>query len=388
MSEQLYESILETLTQTDKGTFGRLLVKIINEVSKIERANALGAEPYERNESRRGYANGFKDKTMRTTLGNLKFSVPQVRGDIEFYPTALEKGIRSEKAMKIAMAEMYINGVSTRKVTSIFEAMCGVEVSSSEVSRAAKMLDEEFFAWRNRAIGEIKHIVLDARYEKVRESGAIVDRALFSAIGVTATGHRMVLGVSVSSSEAEVHWRKFLESLLARGMHGLLSVTSDAHSGLKSALRQVLPSVPWQRCQFHLQQNAQAYVPKVSMRSEVASDIRMVFNAPDICEANRYLKQIVEKYSMSAPKLSVWMETNIPEGFTVFTLPKERQKKLRTSNSMERLNRELHRRTRVVSIFPNDSALERLATGILIEISEEWESGKCYMKMDAEVDGK
>ncbi len=246
------------------------------------------------------------------------------------------------------------------------------------------MLDEEFDKWRNRALGEIRHLVLDARYEKVREGKVVIDKALFTAIGVTATGHRIILGVSVGSSEAEVHWRGFLESLQSRGMHGLESVTSDAHSGLKAALQQVLPSVPWQRCQFHLQQNAQSYVPKKSMKSEVAADIRTVFNAPDICEANRYLKNIVEKYAKSAPKLSEWMELNVPEGLTVFSLPKERQRKLRTSNSIERLNREIKRRTQVVSIFPNESSLERLATGLLIEISEEWESGRRYMKMETE----
>jgi putative transposase len=386
MSEQLYKSVIETFAQHGTSGFGGVLVQFLNEVMKYERVEHLQAQPYERSESRSGYANGFKDKTLRTTMGPLTFAIPQVRGGTGFYPSALEKGIRSERAMKIAMAEMYINGVSTRKVTEIFEAMCGIEVSSSEVSRATKLLDEEFQTWRNRALGEIRHLVLDARYEKVREGGVIIDKALFVAVGVTATGHRMVLGVSVSSSEAEVHWRKFLESLTARGMHGLESITSDAHSGLKAARKQVLTAVPWQRCQFHLQQNAQSYVPRKSMKSEVAADIRTVFNAPDLCEANRYLKQIVEKYTKSAPKLSEWMEQNIPEGLTVFSLPKERQKKLRTSNGIERLNREINRRTRVVSIFPNDAALERLATALLIEVSEEWETGKRYMTMGTEDD--
>lgn len=384
MSEQLYESILETLAKNGTNGFGGVIIKLINEVMRYERSEHLQAQPYERSETRIGYANGFKDKTLRTTMGPLTFAIPQVRGGEGFYPTALEKGLRSERAIKIAMAEMYINGVSTRKVTDIFEAMCGIEVSSSEVSRATKMLDEEFATWRNRALGEIRHLILDARYENVREGGVIIDKALLIAVGVTATGHRMVLGVSVSSSEAEVHWRKFLESLAARGMHGLESITSDAHAGLKAARKQVLPAVPWQRCQFHLQQNAQAYVPKVAMKSEVATAIRTVFNAPDLCEANRYLKLIVEKYAKSAPKLSEWMEENIPEGLTVFSLPKERQKKLRTSNGIERLNREIKRRTRVVSIFPNDAALERLATALLIEISEEWETGMRYMKMGSE----
>ncbi|MCP4270149.1 MAG: IS256 family transposase [Candidatus Brocadiaceae bacterium] len=384
MSDQLYESALQILTTDGSEGFKNVLVKILNEVMKYERSAVLNAQPYERTEKREGHANGFKNKSMRTTLGKLDFDIPQVRGDVEFYPTGLEKGLRSERALKSAMAEMYINGVSTRKVTRVFEKMCGVSVTSDEVSRATKLLDEEFSLWRNRALGKISHLIIDARYEKVREGRVVVDKALLVAVGVTPEGKRSVLGLSVSSNEGEVHWRTFFESLQKRGMHGLESITSDAHTGIRAARRSVFPSVPWQRCQFHLQQNAQAYVPRVSMREEVARDIRIILNAPDLEEAERYLAQAVEKYSISAPRLSEWMEENIPEGLTVFSLPQCRRKKLRTSNGIERLNREIKKRTKVVSIFPNDASLERLATAILIEISEEWETGRKYMKMNLE----
>jgi putative transposase len=384
MSDQLYESALQILTTDGSEGFKNVLVKILNEVMKYERSAVLNAQPYERTEEREGHANGFKNKSMRTTLGKLDFDIPQVRGDVEFYPTGLEKGLRSERALKSAMAEMYINGVSTRKVTRVFEKMCGVSVTSDEVSRATKLLDEEFSLWRNRALGKISHLIIDARYEKVREGRVVVDKALLVAVGVTPEGKRSVLGLSVSSNEGEVHWRTFFESLQKRGMHGLESITSDAHTGIRAARRSVFPSVPWQRCQFHLQQNAQAYVPRVSMREEVARDIRIILNAPDLEEAERYLAQAVEKYSISAPRLSEWMEENIPEGLTVFSLPPCRRKKLRTSNGIERLNREIKKRTKVVSIFPNDASLERLATAILIEISEEWETGRKYMKMNLE----
>lgn len=384
MSDQLYESALQILARDGSEGFKNVLVKILNEVMKYERSTVLNANPYERTEHREGHANGFKNKTVRTTLGKLDFAIPQVRGDVEFYPTGLEKGLRSERALKSAMAEMYINGVSTRKVTRVFEKMCGVSVTSDEVSRATKLLDEEFTLWRNRPLGKICHLIVDARYEKVREGCVVVDKALFVAIGVTPDGKRSVLGLSVSSNEGEVHWRAFFESLQKRGMYGLESITSDAHSGIKAARKTVFPSVPWQRCQFHLQLNAQAYIPRVSMREEVASDIRTILNAPDITEAERYLNITVEKYSQSAPRLSEWMEENIPEGLTVFSLPQSRRRKLRTSNGIERLNREIKKRTKVVSIFPNDASLERLATAILIEISEEWETGKTYMKMDLE----
>jgi transposase-like protein len=384
MSDQLYESALHILATDGNEGFKNVLVKLLNEVMKYERSSVLNAQPYERTEGREGHANGYTNKTVRTTLGKLNFDIPQVRGDVEFYPTGLEKGLRSERALKSAMAEMYINGVSTRKVTKVFEKMCGVSVTSDEVSRATKLLDKEFSIWRDRPLGRISHLIIDARYEKVREGCVVVDKALFVAIGVTPEGKRTVLGLSVSANEGELHWRAFFESLIKRGMCGLESITSDAHSGIKAARKAVFPAVPWQRCQFHLQQNAQAYVPRVSMRKEVAGDIRMIFNAPDREEAERYLQLKVDKYSKSAPKLSQWMEDNIPEGLTVFALPECRRKKLRTSNGIERLNREIKKRTKVVSIFPNDAALERLATGILIEISEEWETGNKYIKMNAD----
>jgi transposase-like protein len=208
---------------------------------------------------------------------------------------------------------MYIQGVSTRKVSAILEELCGLEVSSAEVSRAAKLLDEEFGQWRERRLGRYEYLILDARYEKVREGGNVIDSAVLVAYGINAQGKREILGVSVSLSEAEVHWRHFLESLVSRGLHGLISITSDAHSGLKAALRAVFPSVIWQRCQFHLQQNAQAYIPKQSMKKEVAQDIRHIFNAPNREEADRFLKMAVTKYEEVAPQLSKWMEANIPE---------------------------------------------------------------------------
>ncbi len=384
MSDQLYESALNILSEDGSNGFGTILVNFLNEVMRYERSVKLNAQPFERSEERKGYANGYKPKTLRTSLGALEFAIPQVRGDVSFYPTGLEKGLRSERALKLAMAEMYVKGVSTRKVSDIFEKLCGLEVSSSEVSRASQLLDDELTKWRERPLGEIKHLLIDARYEKVRVDGMVQDMALFIAVGVTPEGKRIVLGLSVSSSEAEVHWRSFFESLQTRGMHGLESITSDAHSGIRAARKAVFSSVPWQRCQFHLQQNAQAYVPRVAMRKEVAADIRSVFDARDINDANRILKSIVEKYHKSASKLSHWMEENIPEGLTVFKLPANRRKKLRTSNGIERLNREIKKRTKVVSIFPNEKALERLASALLIEISEEWETGRNYMNMTIE----
>ena len=374
--------LAEVLFEKGLDGLGSAVEMLINEAMRIERARYLNAEPYERTEARSDYANGFKPKQLKTRLGALNLQVPQVR-EGNFYPSFLERGLRSERALNLALAEMYIQGVSTRKVTAIVEELCGLEVTSMEVSRAAKLLDGEFSKWRARPLRQFSYLILDARYEKVREGGHVIDSAVLVAYGVDTQGIRHVLGVSVALSEAEIHWRSFLESLVARGLHGLTLITSDAHSGLKAALRAVFPSVPWQRCQFHLQQNAQAYVPKKSMKQEVAESIRSVFNAPNRAEADRLLKMAITTYEKTAPKLSEWMEGNLPEGLTVFKFKASHRRRLRTSNLAERVNKELKRRTRVASIFPNITSCERLITGLLIEISEAWESGKVYLSMEA-----
>lgn len=351
---------------------------LLNECMKVERQQALGVGPYQRGEARRGQANGFKPKQLKTRVGPLNLQVPQVRG-ASFYPKALERGSRSEKALRLALAEMYVQGVSTRKVSQITEELCGCEVSSSDVSRATAMLDEELAKWRNRPLGCVKYLILDARYEKVREAGCVRDCALLTAIGVDDAGRRSVLGVSVSLSEAEVHWRDFLKSLLARGMHGLELIVSDAHAGLKEARQACLGSVPWQRCQFHLLHNALAHVPKEELKREVIADVQSVLDAPDLPAAEERLQRVVRKYEKTAPKLAAWIEANVPESLTVLRLPPSHRRRLRTTNMLERLNRELKRRTRVATLFPNEASLLRLATAVLVEVSEEWETGKRYV---------
>lgn len=263
----------------------------------------------------------------------------------------------------------------------ITEQLCGMEVSSSQVSRATAMLDEELEAWRNRPLGKVPYLILDARYEKVRHGGCVRDCAVLIAIGVLDNGKRSVLGVSVSLSEAEVHWREFLKQLFDRGLHGVEFIASDAHSGLKEARRNCFPGIAWQRCQFHLQQNALHYVPKVSMRLEVTSDLRSVFNALDRHEADRMLKVLVKKYATSAPDLSSWMEENVIEGLTVLSLPAAHRVRMRTTNMLERLNKEIKRRTRVATLFPNEASILRLVSALLNEVSDGWETGKTYLRM-------
>ena len=356
---------------------------LINEAMKVERSRALGAGPWQRSETRKGYANGYKDKTVESRVGKLALKVPQVRGQISFYPSALDKGLRSERALKLAMAEMYIQGVSTRKVTEVLNQLCGLEVTSSQVSRATALLDEELEKWRNRPLGHTPFVQLDARYEKMRHGGSVVSCAVLIATGVTFDGQRSVLGVSVSLSEAETHWRQFLSSLKSRGLHGVIMITSDDHPGIKAALKSTFNGVSWNRCHVHLQRNATAYVPKVDMRRAVARDISSIFCAPNRDEAQRLLDLAVEKYRAKAPRLSSWMEDNISEGFTVFMLHDSLRTRLRTTNMLERLNREIKRRTRVASLFPNEASLLRLVSAILMETSEEWETGRKYLKLES-----
>jgi putative transposase len=341
------------------------------------------------NPERLGHANGYKPKTMRTRVGEITFAVPQVR-EGGFYPQALEKGLRSERALTLALAEMYVQGVSTRKVKAITEQLCGVNVSSAMVSQAAAQMDGELEKWRERPLGEYPYLFLDAYYEQVREDGQVRHLAVLVAVAVTPQGKREILRVSVLLSEHEVHWRTFLESLKKRGLGGVQLITSDDHgsavpnhhAGLRAARLAVFGGIPWQRCQFHLQQNAQAYVPHKDMQTEVAEDLRTIFNAPDRPTADAYLAKAVAKYQANASRLSEWMAINIPEGLMVFSFPGAFRKLLRTTNGVERLHREVRRRARVVSIFPNKASCLRLVSAVLNEISEEWLTGRTYITFE------
>ncbi len=251
LEKRVPREILEELIEEGTEAFRGILEKLFNVAMRLERSEFLGAEAYERTQSRRGYRNGFKGKRIQTRVGELRLEIPQVRG-LSFYPKSLERGCRSEKALKLAIAEMYVMGVSTRKVSEITEQLCGLEISATQVSRVAGMLDEELEGFRSRELGEYPIVYLDAHYEKVRKGGRVQDVAILKALGVNRFGTREVLGLSVRLSEAEVHWREFMAELQKRGLKGVELFVSDDHSGLKAARRAVYPSVPWNRCQFHL----------------------------------------------------------------------------------------------------------------------------------------
>ena len=379
-----FDNAMEMLIENGFDGMAEVLRILLNEAMKIEREDCLSAGAYQRTPDRKGYANGFKPKTVDTRMGRIAVDVPQVRGDVEFYPSALQKGCRSERALKVAIAEMYVKGISTRRVTGVLEKMCGLEISSTQVSRAAKILDEELNNWRNRPLGEYRYLILDAHYEKVRQNGSVQSCAVFTAIGINTDGKREIVGVSVSLSEAEVHWRDFLKSLLDRGLHGVKLISSDAHSGLGAARQSLFNGVRWQRCQFHLQRNAQAYVPRKSMQKQVSDDIADIFAAPDGEMAQTRLKYYVQKYAKSASQLSECMEENLHQGLSVFELPAKHRKRMRTTNPLERLHEEINRRTRVARLFPNEASLLRLVSAIEMEISEDWVAGKRYLNMNTE----
>jgi putative transposase len=275
----------------------------------------------------------------------------------------------------LAIAEMYVCGVSTRDAERVMAEFGLKSLSSTQVSRATKLLDDELQAWRCRTLGEVRYLFLDARYEKSRQGGVVRDAAVLSAVGVGLDGRRRILGVSVALSEAEIHWRALLEDLVARGMRGVRFITSDDHAGLKAARKAVLGGAIWQRCQFHLAQNAIHHAPTATIRKRIGGQLRGVWNAKNLAAAEAELKCLVDEYRKNAPELATWLETAIPEGLAVFTLPEHHRKRMRTANPIERaVQQELKRRTGKVRVFPNNASLLRLVTAVLVEIDETWQA--------------
>ena len=382
--DKAIDDLMEQLIETGPEGMAVAFTAMLNLAMRLERERHVGAQAYERSPERSGYANGYKAKKIDTRAGTLTVQVPKSRGgDAPFYPQALERGRRSSRAVMLAIAQMYIQGVSTRDVEKVMAEFGLDSLSSSQVSRAAALLDAELEAWRARPLGAFPYLFLDARYEKVRIDGVVRDAAILSAIGIDEDGKRSVLGISVALSEAEVHWRGFLDSLVARGLRGVRFITSDDHAGLVAARKAVFPGAVWQRCQFHLARNAIHHAPSVTTRKAIGRQLRNVWNATDRASAEAELARIVKGYAHSAPKLAAWLERAIPEGLAVFSLPEAHWRRMRTANPIERaIQQELKRRTRKIRVFPNEAALERLATAILVEIDEEWiATDRAYITM-------
>ena len=331
----LSEGLLETLAENGMRRPARRVPCAAQGAAMIlERQKHLGAGPYERSSERVGHANGFKDKTIQTRMG----AIPARRA------TSARRRLLSVCAWKKAsvpsgrsnsrLAEMYVQGVSTRKVAAVAEKLCGFDISSAQVSRLAAEMDAALESWRSRPLGEFPYVYLDARYESVRVDGRMRDVAVLIALGVDKSGKRQILGVSVSLSEAEVHWRDFLKGLVARGLSGVDLIVSDAHAGLSAARKAVFGSVCWQRCQFHLQQNAQGYVTRQEQKAPLAASLRAVFNAGSQHEAETLLAKLAGDHRKNNPALSDWLESNVPEGLTVFAFPEPHRRLLRTTNGI------------------------------------------------------
>ena len=383
------EALMEQLIANGAEDMASVFSGLFDLAMRIEREQFLEAGHYERTPLRRGYANGVKPKRLDTPAGTVTVNVPKTAGhDEPFYPQSLERGRRSSRAVMLAVAEMYIKGVSTRDAEAVMKEFGIESLSSTQVSRAAKLLDDELEAWRTRPLGEIRYLIVDARYEKVRDGGVVRDAAVLSAIGIGPDERRRVLGVSCALSEAEVHWRAFLESLISRGMRGVQFVVSDDHAGLRAARKAVLTGATWQRCQFHLAQNAIHHAPSLAIRKRIGAELRQIWNAPDPNLATESLRHLVESYRDKAAKLAAWLEDNVPDGLAVFTLPEEHRRRLRTSNPMERaIQQEIKRRTQKVRVFPNEKSLERLVSAVLVEIDDKWASAdKAYIKWECQDD--
>jgi putative transposase len=281
--DRIVAALMEQLIETGPEGMAQVFTTLFNLAMRLEREQHLGAGLHERSAGRRGYANGYKPKTVDTPAGSLSLRVPKSRGCEEpFFPQSLERGRRSSRAVMLALAQMYVQGVSTRDAAKVMPEFGLESLSSTQVSRAAALLDEELEAWRTRELGQVRYLILDARYEKVRDGGVVRDAAILSAIGVEPEGRRRILGVSVALSKAEVHWRAFLDSLIERGMRGVEFVVSDDHAGLRAARRAVLPGATWQRCQFHLAQNAIHHAPSLAIRKQIGGELRAVWNAHDL----------------------------------------------------------------------------------------------------------
>lgn len=380
------DDIMEQLIANGGDGMGRIIGQLFELAMQIEREQYLKARHYERTPERQGYANGYKPKRIDTLAGTVTIQVPKTagHGEAPFYPQSLERGQRSSRAVMLAVAEMYIKGVSTRQAEDVMREFGIESLSSSQVSRATKLLDEELAAWRTRPLGLMKYLIVDARYEKARHDGVVRDVAVLSAIGVGEDERRHILGLSVALSEAEVHWRAFFENLQARGLRGTTFIVSDDHAGLKAARRAVFGGTNWQRCQFHLAQNAVQHAPNRDIRECIGKQLRAVWNAPELQEAQAALDALVASYQDKHPAFADWLENNIPEGLAVFALPEAHRKRMRTSNGIERpIQQELKRRTSKVRVFPNLESLERLSTAVLVEIDEKWQTeNKAYIKWE------
>jgi transposase-like protein len=372
---------IKALVEQDRDFLKPLIQAALQEILEAEMSEALGAGKGERCDGRLGYRSGYYTRSLITRVGKLELKVPQDRQG-RFSTELFERYQRSEKALVAALAEMYVQGVSTRKVKHVTEELVGHSFSASSISAINKRLDAELKAFCERKLKEpFAYLILDARYERTRESGVIVSQAVLIAIGIDAEGRRQVLGVAMANRESRSSWKEFLEGLKERGLHGVEFVVSDDHQGLKKAIAEVLTGAAWQRCYVHFLRNALDYVPR-KVDDDCLLELRWFYDRRQLSEARRDLAQWLAKWTPKYPKLTAWVEDNIEETFTYFRLPLAHRKHMKSTNMLERVNEEIRRRTYVVRIFPNVESCLRLVRALCVEIHEAWLEENRYLNMD------
>ena len=376
------DEILQLLSE-DKGTaFKKLLQESLNSILKAESTEQLRAEPYERTETRTGNRNGYRDRPLTTRIGQIILKVPKHREGEAFKTLVFDNYCRSEAALIVTMAEMCVNGVSTRKVSQVMETLCGKSFSKSTVSEACKELDEQVREFRERPLtGEYPFLTIDATYFKVRENSRVISKALMIAYATNSEGHREIIGFGVYRNESKDTWNAFLKGLKTRGLTGVRMITSDAHEGIIDAIAKQFPDVPWQRCQFHFSRNITQKTP-AKYQKGLASELQEMFNSRTLEEARRRRDEIIADYKDVAEDAMTCLEEGFEAAMTVMVLPSYLRKYFRTSNQIERLNKELKRRSKVIGVFPNEESLIRLMGAVLMERTEHIASMKRVFKAE------
>ena len=376
------DEILQLLLVDREEAFRKLLQRTLNDILKVESQEQLQAAPYERSDSRLDSRNGLRDRELKTRIGRITLAVPRHR-NVPFKTLIFDNYSRSEAALVTAMAEMVVNGVSTRKVSRVIESLCGTSVSKSSVSESCKNLDKEVESFRNRPLeGRYPFLTVDATYFKVRENNRVISKALMIAYGTNKQGHREILGFAAYRNESKDTWQDFLKSLKKRGLKGVIMITSDGHEGIIHAISEVFPTVPWQRCQFHFSRNVVDKTPK-KYQTGIRAELQEMFACNTLKEARNKKDQIIQEYQDVAETAMSCLDEGFESAMTAMILPLGMQRFFRTSNAVERLNKELKRRSQVIGIFPNEESLIRLMGSVLIEQNSLSQSGKVIFKKES-----
>ena len=379
----LNQEEIQALLLEDQGeAFKKILQASLNKILQAESAEQLKAEPYERSAERTDSRNGSRDRDLNTRVGRITLQVPRHR-NVPFKTLVFENYSRSETALVAGMAEMVVNGVSTRKVSRVMETLCGTSFSKSAVSEVCKDLDKAVKEFRNRPLeGDYPFLTVDATYFKVRENSRVISKAFMIAYGTNAEGHREILGFGVYANESSATWTDFLLGLKKRGLTGLLMITSDAHEGILNAIGKVFPTVPWQRCQFHFSRNITDKAPK-KYQAGLRTELQEMFNCKTLAEARKIRDRIINDYRDVAESAVVCLDEGFESAMTVMLLPAWLRRFYRTSNQIERLNKELKRRSKVIGVFPNEDSVLRLMGSVLIERHDAIQAGRAVFSKES-----